>query len=154
MKPTTALVYGLAAAAANAAPTDESLRTEKTTITNLFVRQYVTGGDKRIDSVTFKLSGDNATDLDCAAQSPEFPNPQRPTTCGTSKYRFTLRPGTDGSEFSLRLYHELAPAVGLWGDKNCPLYCHAGGRGPSDSACTQVGDFNIVLGSSGPPKDP
>lgn len=157
MKSTTALVYGLAAAAAAAiaAPTDaQPLRTEDISITDLFVRKHVTGSEERIDSVGFKLSGDNATDLDCVAQNPEFPDPKRATDCGTSKYRFTLRPGRDGSGFMLRIYHELGTAVGLWGQGNCPLHCHTGGSGPSDVACTQVADLKIVLGSSGPPVDP
>ena len=59
-------------------------------------------------SASFKLSGDDATDLSCSVD----PIPQIPTdviTCGETKYRFALENGSE-SEFGLRIYHELGLA--------------------------------------------
>ena len=66
-----------------------------------------------IDVVDFKLEGDDAHALGCTAQSPAWPNPAEVATCGSSKYRFSLHPGRDGSEFGLRVYHELGTAY-VW----------------------------------------
>jgi hypothetical protein len=101
----------LAAAAPNPTSTPPSPDTyENIDITDFSVRK-AQGPDQdtpTIDAVSFKLSGDDATDLTCAASSPDFPS--EVITCGESKYRFVLQPGTDGNEFGLTLYHELGPA--------------------------------------------
>ncbi|KAK2595460.1 hypothetical protein QQS21_006800 [Conoideocrella luteorostrata] len=153
MKAASAILYALAAAV-SAAPASEPKPSENIEISTLYVRKYVTGDSKRIDSVSFKLKGRDADGLDCAVSNPDFPTPNKVTTCGESKYRFTLHPGTDGSEFSLRIYHELGTAVGFFGQGNAPLYCHAGGNGAGDYVCAQVAPLTIVINNDPPPVNP
>jgi hypothetical protein len=66
-----------------------------------------------IQSVYFKLSGDNATDLVCErGVIPSLPAPV--VTCGDSDYRFGMvAPNSewnDSDDFGLAIYHQTSPA--------------------------------------------
>ncbi|KAI6784029.1 Effector protein PevD1 [Emericellopsis cladophorae] len=137
----------LAAAAPKAAPTPSNY--ENVDIADFAVRkeQSASGEAPTFSSVSFKLSGDDATDLACSASNPDFSG--EIFTCGDSKYRFALKSGSDDAEFGLTLYHELGPAVGVWGEGNVPTYCRAGGNGPNDFICQQVAAVTIGLNSDG-----
>lgn len=95
---TAALFAGVAAAA-----------TENVDISDLTVRK-TSGEPTTIQSVSFKLKGDDADGLACEASNPAFPS--EVITCGESKYRFVISAGepADESEFGLRIYHELGTA--------------------------------------------
>jgi hypothetical protein len=61
-----------------------------------------------ITSVSFKLSGNNATDLECSGGPfPTLPGPV--LTCGDSKYRFGMTKDING-DFPIAIYHELGTA--------------------------------------------
>ncbi|OAQ93996.1 hypothetical protein VFPFJ_00104 [Purpureocillium lilacinum] len=149
-----ALVTASLATLAGAVPTSESKPSENIAISNFTVRKDSSPSGTKINVVDFKLSGKDASNLSCTAQSPDFPTPKEVTTCGDSKYRFSLHAGKDGNEFSLRIYHELGLAVGYRGQGNVPTYCHAGGNGPTDFVCTQVAPVDIVIDNTPPPIDP
>ena len=87
-------------ALAVALPHDEGLRKEPICISDLSIQKSAGG----VASISFALTGDDAENLACTAESPDFPS--KVITCGESKYRFALYPGRD-EEFSVRLYHEL-----------------------------------------------
>ncbi len=105
-----ALVTASLATLAGAVPTSESKPSENIAISNFTVRKDSSPSGTKINVVDFKLSGKDASNLSCTAQSPDFPTPKEVTTCGDSKYRFSLHAGKDGNEFSLRIYHELGLA--------------------------------------------
>ena len=101
MKAVAALTTAFAALA-TAAPSTSS---ENIDIGELLVRKNETADATDINAVYFKLNGTDATNLVCQASNPKFPSDV--ITCGESKYRFALYPGSDDYEFALRLYHEL-----------------------------------------------
>ncbi|KAF9875116.1 hypothetical protein CkaCkLH20_07382 [Colletotrichum karsti] len=151
MQFTLATVAALFGASAIAAPapqaTDAPNPSENIEITNFSVRKQENG---TLTNVNFSLTGRDATDLACVGANPALPS--EVITCGESKYRFTLREGTE-SEFALRIYHELGLAVGFWGEGDVPSYCHAGGLG--DLLCTQVNSpTTIVIDNTPPPVNP
>lgn len=63
-----------------------------------------------IQSVYFKLSGENATDLVCETGAiPSLPAPV--VTCGDSDYRFgMLAPANGTTEFGIAVYHQTGVA--------------------------------------------
>ncbi|KAK0384011.1 hypothetical protein NLU13_8100 [Sarocladium strictum] len=132
-------------ASAAAFPATRNVPSENIDIADFTVRKTQAAGseDKTIESVSFKLSGDDAKDLLCSASEPGLPS--KVLTCGESKYRFVLQDGTDGYEFGLTIYHELGPAVGFWGEGVVPTYCHAGGNGVNDFVCSETGPTTIVI---------
>ncbi|USP82864.1 hypothetical protein yc1106_10138 [Curvularia clavata] len=106
----------------------------------------------QVESVSFKLSGNNATDLECTSPSgaiQQIPSPVY--TCGDSKYRFGLQPVQSGfnmndPQYNIAVYHETGPAVGLYAQTQVPTYCRAGGVSTSDRICNQIPDtwsFNL-----------
>ncbi|EOD43152.1 putative major allergen alt [Neofusicoccum parvum UCRNP2] len=133
-------VFGAIAAAA---PAPQSTGApDPNTYENIDISDFTVRKNDGIQAVFFKLSGKNATDLDCSASNPGFPSDV--ITCGETKYRFALYPGST-TEFGLRLYHELGLAVGFYGEGDIPTYCHAGGNGPDDFVCSQVNPTTIVI---------
>ncbi|PHH71952.1 hypothetical protein CDD82_6244 [Ophiocordyceps australis] len=133
------LVLGSLVALATATLPAQSQQREEIKIADFYVRQDVFNGAKVVHAVGFKLAGRDTTDLACYTTEPVFPNPTEAGTCGDSTYRFTLHQGTDAAEFALRIYHQVDPSIGLWGQGNVPSVCHAGGAGPDDFVCNQVG---------------
>jgi hypothetical protein len=101
-----------------------------------------------IQSVYFKLSAGNATDLVCqTGATPSLPGPV--VICGDSDYRFGLTAPQNGtSDAGLAIYHETSPFAGKWAIGPAPpTYCHAGGNGPDDFVCSQVSAYTIVITS-------
>ncbi|KAK2054027.1 hypothetical protein LY76DRAFT_597340 [Colletotrichum caudatum] len=148
MKFTIATVVALFGASAIAAPTpqdDGVLPSESIDISDLSVRRYENG---TVTNVNFLLSGDDAKDLACEAATGV---PSEVVTCGESKYRFTILKGAE-TDYALRIYHELGPAVGYWGQGDVPTYCHAGGLG--DLLCNQINPTSIPINSNPPPINP
>jgi hypothetical protein len=133
-----ASVFAAAALAAPAPVPQDNVpaRTETVDITKFFLRKNTEKGT--IDSVDFLLSGDEATDIQCAISNPTLPS--ETTTCGDSPYSFVLTaPKDDSSEVTLALYHQTGQASGLWTDGPAPAtYCHAGGNGAGDFVCQQI----------------
>jgi hypothetical protein len=111
---------------------------ENINISDLFVRK-----NNGIQNASFKLSGQNGTDIACEIGAvPSLPS--EVVTCGTSDYRFGLTKG-DTTEFGLAIYHQTSPFAGKWAIGDAPTYCHAGGNGPDDFVCNQVGKVTIVI---------
>ncbi|KAG6121076.1 hypothetical protein E4U14_002517 [Claviceps sp. LM454 group G7] len=109
-------------------------------ITDFFLQK--TG--EQVTHLSFKLSGRDAQDLLCSADN--IPSDHREGyVCGDSKYRFSLRPGTEGAEYGLMIAHELGDAVGWWGVGNVPTNCHTAGTGINDLACGQAMNATIGL---------
>jgi hypothetical protein len=127
-------------ATAFAAPAAQG-RTENINITDLFVRK---NGDK-ITAFDFKLSGNDAKDLVCKTGAIAS-LPSETITCGDSNYRFVLTKGKE-TDYSLTIYHQTGVASGLYGAGAVPTYCRAGGTGPKDRICGQVGALTIVIAS-------
>jgi hypothetical protein len=135
---TVASLFAAAALAAPAAiPQDVPAYVETVTVTKFFLRKNTETGT--IDSVDFKLSGDDATDISCAISAPTLPS--ETITCGdNSPYRFILTKSTDATrEVELSIYHQTGQASGIWNAAPAPaLYCHAGGNGAGDFVCQQI----------------
>ncbi|WQF82699.1 Putative alternaria alternata allergen 1 [Colletotrichum destructivum] len=142
---TVAALFGASAIAAPAPQEDAPRPSENIDIADLSVRKQQNG---TVTNVSFLLSGDDATDLACQGNTGV---PSDVITCGDSKYRFTIRQGTE-TEFALRIYHELGLAVGYWGEGDVFTYCHAGGLG--DLLCNQVYPTTIVIDNNPPPVNP
>ncbi|KAH6620405.1 hypothetical protein C7974DRAFT_232779 [Boeremia exigua] len=107
---------------------------ENVDISELYIRK-----NNGIQNASFKLTGDNATDLVCEIGAvAELPS--EVVTCGDSDYRFGLTKGEE-SEFGLAIYHQTAPFSGKYLIGDAPTYCHAGGNGPDDFVCAQAVDF-------------
>ncbi|GJC84722.1 effector protein PevD1 [Colletotrichum liriopes] len=136
---TIAALFGSSAIAAPAPQDDASRPSENIDIADLSVRKQQNG---TVTNVSFLLSGDDATNLACQGATDV---PSDVITCGESKYRFTIRQGTE-TEFALRIYHELGLAFGYWGEGDVFTYCHAGGLG--DLLCNQVNPTTIVIDST------
>jgi hypothetical protein len=80
---------------------------EKVDLTDYTLRK----NNGTIQTVSFNLSGKNATDIQCSGGPyPTLPAPVE--TCGNSKYRFGLYKPDNGTvnSFGIRLYHELGTA--------------------------------------------
>lgn len=102
----TGLAALAAATLATATPCTPSKPSEEVSISDFTVRKDESGDATTIQSVYFVLSGADADGLTCSASDPALPSDV--VTCGDTKYRFSLQPGTDDDhEFSLRIYHEL-----------------------------------------------
>ncbi|KAG5981065.1 hypothetical protein E4U55_003339 [Claviceps digitariae] len=95
--------------------------------------------------VSFKLTGDKAFKLECAADNLKVaPEGQMAGIydCinADSKYRFSLWPGTSAYDIKVEVYHELGPAVGFQGNMDIPFVCHGktehGGEEPKHYQCT------------------
>ncbi|KAF1841870.1 uncharacterized protein K460DRAFT_292260 [Cucurbitaria berberidis CBS 394.84] len=113
---------------------------------NINIAEYSLRKNDGIQSVYFKLSGDNATDLTC--QSGPIPTlPSDNVDCGEgTDYRFVvIKDPNGGSEPGLAINHQTAPFFGKTGTGSVPTYCHAGGNGPNDFVCSQVGAVTIVI---------
>ncbi|KAI1078698.1 hypothetical protein F5B20DRAFT_546968 [Whalleya microplaca] len=130
----TALAFGATVLAAPAPQVDDPA-SEDVSITEFFV--HVAGANGTTsgtpDAVSFKLSGENATDLACSASTGV---PSEVISCGDSPYSFAVLQGNTTSNFALRIYHALGVAVGFYGEGVVPTYCHAGGL--NSLACSQV----------------
>ncbi|KAH8886328.1 hypothetical protein GQ53DRAFT_809651 [Thozetella sp. PMI_491] len=127
--------------AAWALPQSDGGMTETISIGDLSVR--IPYGSDTIESVYFRLNGTDATNLDCLATSPGLK--WTVFTCGDSKYRFGLGPGTNVT-YALRIYHELGIAFGRTGVGDVFTYCHAGGG--NVETCNQLYPVTIEIYSA------
>ncbi|KAF1942181.1 hypothetical protein EJ02DRAFT_324048, partial [Clathrospora elynae] len=99
---------------------------------------------KTVNTVDFKLSGNDAKNISCSTSNPAIPSAV--ITCGTSKYRFSLTTGPNHiSEYGLVIYHETGVSAGKMGAGDVPTYCRAGGDGLNDQICQQVTFDTIVI---------
>lgn len=99
-------LFGAIAAAAPASP-QSTAPPDPNTYENIDIADLYVRKNEGIQSVSLKLSGKNATDLDCSASNPGLP--AEVFTCGESKYRFAIDKG-ETTEFALHIYHELGLA--------------------------------------------
>ncbi|KAK2015835.1 hypothetical protein LZ32DRAFT_689495 [Colletotrichum eremochloae] len=142
---TVVALFGASAIAAPAPQLEGNLPSENIDISGLSVRRHEDG---TVTNVNFHLSGDDAKDLLCEGATGV---PSEVITCGETKYRFAILKGEE-TDYALRIYHELGPAVGYWGQGDVFTYCHAGGLG--DLLCDQVNPTTIVINSNPPPINP
>ncbi|KAI0471744.1 hypothetical protein GGR56DRAFT_88984 [Xylariaceae sp. FL0804] len=147
----TALLAGLAAAARpqqrarrSAAAMSENVSVSDFTVTETIGTAANGSTTVTVSGVSFLLTGDDATDLECDAATGV---PSEVITCGDSDYSFALYPAPDGyAAYTLRVYHALGVAVGYYGEGSVPVYCHAGGGSNED--CSQVvTPVNITIDS-------
>lgn len=149
----------LFAAAALAAPTPQTsdcpnpahcgTPPDPSTYENVDITDYtLRKNDSGIQSISFKLSGQNGTDVPCSVSAfSGFPSPT--VTCGSpapdTGYRFiAIEPKAEGDS-DIAVYHQTAPFAGKWAEGSVPTYCRAGGQTADDFICTQVGAYTIVL---------
>ncbi|KAI0844658.1 hypothetical protein F5Y00DRAFT_248286 [Daldinia vernicosa] len=129
----TALLFG-----ANAMAQD--LNSEDVSIADFIVHKAGASGGSAgiVDGVSFKLTGNDATDLSCSATADQITDgvPTDVITCGDSKYRFALVGSPDYSTFILQVFHELGTASGLSGQGTIGTYCRSGGL--DNVVCTQA----------------
>lgn len=142
-----ALFAAIAAAAPTPVQESATLTTRQYASENIDINDFFVRKNNGIQAVSFKLSGDDAKDLECSGSNPK---PTDVITCGDSKYRFVIKPG-QVEEFGLTIYHELGPAFGFYGEGDVPTYCHAGGNGPDDFVCQQVAFTTIVIDNGADP---
>jgi hypothetical protein len=173
---TLAALFGAAAMAAPAPQTPECPNPahcgggppDPNTYENIDFTDYtLRKNNGTIESVSFKLTGKNATDLECSG-GPYPVLPSEVETCGDSKYRFGMyQPENSTDTFAIRVYHELGTAYvsrastfinnkltnfnsfGFWGEGEVPTYCHAGGNGINDFVCQQTNAYTMVITASG-----
>ncbi|KAL6884756.1 hypothetical protein GGI43DRAFT_426707 [Trichoderma evansii] len=75
-----------------------------------------------IESVSFKLNGDDAQDLECSAKNVAFPVPDDILRC----------------EFSVMVYYDVGDSHADRGGSDVPTVCdNSHGTGPADDICTQ-----------------
>ncbi|CAJ2508961.1 Uu.00g139870.m01.CDS01 [Anthostomella pinea] len=134
----TALLGASAVLASPSARKVDARSSETVAVTDFFVHEVLTTAANStsavVDSVAFTINAVEATNLACFAETGV---PSEVVTCGDSKYRFALYPGTASYDsFALRLYHETGLASGRYGEGPIPVYCHAGGG--EALACSQV----------------
>lgn len=76
---------------------------------NIDISDYYLRKNDGIQSISFKLSGDNATNIDCSI-GPVPTLPSEVVTCGESDYRFGVIESPNGqADPGLILYHQTAP---------------------------------------------
>ncbi|KAF5025725.1 hypothetical protein F66182_2192 [Fusarium sp. NRRL 66182] len=114
-------------------------REESVTLSDLSIHKLGSPVGLRIESVSFKISGADAENLECSAKNVAFPVPDTFLSCGKSDYAFTLRPGDHGEEFSLMIYHDVGDShADLRGGSDVPTVCdNSHGTGSADEICTQ-----------------
>ncbi|KAL2066573.1 hypothetical protein VTL71DRAFT_2644 [Oculimacula yallundae] len=111
---------------------------ETVQISSLFIRD-----NEGLQYTGFELQPAN---VKCEASAPNLAD-YKVSLCGDSAYRFAVN-GTN-SEYTLRIYKELGPAYGYYGESEIlPVYCRAGGNGINDRVCTQVGDAEVLIDSA------
>ncbi|KAG9189691.1 hypothetical protein G6011_06559 [Alternaria panax] len=154
---TLAALFGAAAMAAPAPQTPECPNPahcggapDPNTYENIDFSDYtLRKNNGTIESVSFKLTGKDATDIECSG-GPYPVLPAEVETCGDSKYRFGMyKPENSTDSFGIRVYHELGLAFGFWGEGEVPTYCHAGGNGINDFVCQQTSPYTLVITASG-----
>ncbi|KAH8838202.1 hypothetical protein MCOR27_010258 [Pyricularia oryzae] len=138
-----ATITALFAAGALAAPAPQAQATsgEVIAVSDFSVRKTV---DNTPTNVNFKINGGAASNLTCTLDNPAVPN-SAVTKCGDSAYSFALVKGT-AADYAVRLYKELGPGVGLYGQGDVFTYCHTGGLG--DLLCSQVAPAAIAIDGS------
>ncbi|KAH7405889.1 hypothetical protein DE146DRAFT_753879 [Phaeosphaeria sp. MPI-PUGE-AT-0046c] len=153
---TVASVFAAAALAAPVAQTPDCPNPahcvgppDSSTYENVDITDYtLRKNDSGIQSISFKLSGDDAKDVLCEIDA--FTGfPSKMVTCGNpapdTGYRVIAIEPKDGADADIAVYHQTAPAAGLWAEGSVPTYCHAGGLSPDDFICSQVSKYTIVL---------
>ncbi|VUC30979.1 unnamed protein product [Clonostachys rosea] len=79
----------------------------KVTVSNLKLNKVAVPVGFRLPNISFKLSGDQAKNIECSAANlpwPEFAF----NRCGDSQYSFGLLPRDDSPEILLMIYHDVA----------------------------------------------
>ncbi|KAH7127267.1 hypothetical protein EDB81DRAFT_808997 [Dactylonectria macrodidyma] len=82
-------------------------REEGVKVSHLSVHKVGSPIGATIESVSFKLNGDNAKNLECSASNFAFPEPIKIFPCGDSDYSFALFAGEDGVDFATMVYHDV-----------------------------------------------
>ena len=85
-------------------------REEEVTISDVKIHKIGSPVGTTIPSISFKINGDDANDLECSGADLPWPEPNDITRCGDSNYAFLLWPGEDGIEFGMMIYHDVGDA--------------------------------------------
>ncbi|KAH6988554.1 hypothetical protein EDB80DRAFT_171202 [Ilyonectria destructans] len=133
-------------------------RGERIKVSHLSVHKEGSPVGTTIESVSFKLNGDNAKDLECSASNFAFPSPIVIFPCGDSDYSFALFAGEDGVDFATMVYHDVGDShADLRGLSNVDTVCdNSHGSGPADEICTQGEPVTFIIDGpvgSGPGDD-
>ncbi|KAF5004234.1 hypothetical protein FDECE_9263 [Fusarium decemcellulare] len=125
-------------------------REESVTVSDLSIHKEGSPVGVEIESVSFKVSGADADNLECSATNVAFPKPDAILPCGKSDYAFTLWAGEDGAEFRVMVYHDVGDShADLRGWSDIPTACdNSHGTGPADEICTQ--DKPVTFKIDGP----
>ncbi|KAF4452361.1 major allergen alt [Fusarium austroafricanum] len=112
---------------------------ERVKVSDLTIHKIGSPFGPTIESVSFKLNGEDAKDLKCAAENVAFPKPSDNLPCGKSDYSFTLWEGQEGEEFRIMVYHDVGdPKADLRGGADIPTICdNSQGSDPADEICQQ-----------------
>ncbi|RFU73386.1 major allergen alt [Trichoderma arundinaceum] len=122
-------------------------REERVKVSNLSVHKVGSPVGATIESISFRLSGDNAKDLECSASNFAFPEPIEMFPCGDSGYAFALFAGEDGVDFATMVYHDVGDLhADLRGHSNVDTLCdNSHGSGPADEICTQKNSVTFII---------
>ncbi|KAM5347374.1 hypothetical protein ACJ41O_010379 [Fusarium nematophilum] len=123
---------------------------ESVTLSDLSIHKQGSPVGVTIESVSFKVSGADADNLECSATNVAFPKPDGILRCGKSDYAFTLWAGESGAEFRVMVYHDVGDShADLRGWSDIPTVCdNSHGTGPADEICTQ--DKPVTFKIDGP----
>jgi hypothetical protein len=126
---------------------------ETVTVSGLTIHKVGSPIKTTIKSVSFKLNGDDADNLECSS-SAEFIWPEVEIfQCGSSNYSFALFEGK--GEFATMLYHDIGAAVDLRGLSDVDTKCdNSQGTGPADEICTQEDGTEVTFVIDGPVGNP
>ncbi|KAF2137035.1 uncharacterized protein K452DRAFT_291944 [Aplosporella prunicola CBS 121167] len=110
---------------------------ETITVKDLSIRD-----NKGIQAATFTINPGN---IECSATKAADIAPPKIQQCGVSHYYFNVA-GSD-SKYTINFTEDLkkGPVGGEGKAENVPVVCHAGGNGPDDFVCTQVGDISVDI---------
>ncbi|KAF4122150.1 hypothetical protein GMORB2_7743 [Geosmithia morbida] len=145
-------VFALAGLAA-ATPVARGL-TDVTFVENLSVRKIQSGNTTTINSFSLDLSNPDYANTTCtmidAAGAPPVTAQCEDSNGEVISYRATIWGSSDsnGAGYSVEVVHSLGALTKI-GQEDVPVYCRAGGAGPDDFVCNQVGgsveiDLNFV----------
>ncbi|KAI9170561.1 major allergen alt [Paramyrothecium foliicola] len=146
----TEIIASLLALAAPALASDHA---ETVYVSDLNIHKHGSPVGDTIKSVSFKLNGADAKDLECSSSHAfAFPSPVAIFRCGNSDYSFAIFEGENGADFATMLYHDVGdPRADLRGLSDVVTECdNSHGTGPADLICKQEPGEKVTFTIDGP----